>query len=233
MNVWNRLFTAVRGGLNELGETIADSQALRILDQEIRDTAEQIRHWKDELGEMTARQIVAQQQVAAGREQITQYEGYAAKALDAGDLALGRDVAARIAALEDDVAGQDVQAGLLQTRIDEMRAVIAQGENLLRRLRHQVDTVRATQSVQAAQMAVAERLQGTSGRVQTALDALERLRQKQSLDTARAQAQTQVERHAPDADDLDARLREAGILETPSRTDEVLERIRHKRPHAD
>jgi len=28
MNVWNRLFTAVRGGLNELGETIADRQIL-------------------------------------------------------------------------------------------------------------------------------------------------------------------------------------------------------------
>jgi hypothetical protein len=35
--LWRRLVTAVRGGVSELGEAIADSQALRILDEEIRD----------------------------------------------------------------------------------------------------------------------------------------------------------------------------------------------------
>ena len=36
-SIWSKLFTALRGGANEVGEAIVDQQALRILDQEIRD----------------------------------------------------------------------------------------------------------------------------------------------------------------------------------------------------
>ncbi|MGL5553451.1 MAG: PspA/IM30 family protein, partial [Plesiomonas shigelloides] len=43
MSIWKKLFTAVKGGVNEAAETIADSQALRILDQEIREAKEELR----------------------------------------------------------------------------------------------------------------------------------------------------------------------------------------------
>ncbi|RYD85933.1 MAG: PspA/IM30 family protein, partial [Sphingomonadales bacterium] len=33
MSVWGKLFTALRGGANEAAEAVADSQAMRILDQ--------------------------------------------------------------------------------------------------------------------------------------------------------------------------------------------------------
>ena len=36
-SIWSKLFTALRGGASEVGESIVDQQALRILDQEIRD----------------------------------------------------------------------------------------------------------------------------------------------------------------------------------------------------
>jgi len=37
MSIWAKVATAIRGGVSEAGEAIADNQALRILDQEIRD----------------------------------------------------------------------------------------------------------------------------------------------------------------------------------------------------
>lgn len=43
MNVWSKLLTALRGGANEMGEAMVDSQALRILDQEIRDADLELR----------------------------------------------------------------------------------------------------------------------------------------------------------------------------------------------
>ncbi|WP_205914804.1 PspA/IM30 family protein, partial [Pseudomonas viridiflava] len=36
-SIWKKLVTAVRGGASEVGESIADANAIRILDQEIRD----------------------------------------------------------------------------------------------------------------------------------------------------------------------------------------------------
>ena len=47
MTVWSKLLSALRGGANEVGEAIVDSQALRILDQEIRDADVELRKsWK-------------------------------------------------------------------------------------------------------------------------------------------------------------------------------------------
>ena len=41
MNIWSKMMTALRGGVNEAGEAIIDSQALRILDQEIHADSKQ------------------------------------------------------------------------------------------------------------------------------------------------------------------------------------------------
>ena len=38
MSIFKKLFTAVRGGATEVGEAIVDSQAIRILEQELRDS---------------------------------------------------------------------------------------------------------------------------------------------------------------------------------------------------
>ena len=37
MNIMEKMMTALRGGVNEAGEAVVESQALRILDQEVRD----------------------------------------------------------------------------------------------------------------------------------------------------------------------------------------------------
>ena len=54
MSVWGKLFTAVRGGANEAGEAIVDSQAMRILDQELRDTDNSLRKARGDLANMMA-----------------------------------------------------------------------------------------------------------------------------------------------------------------------------------
>ncbi len=60
MNVWSKLLAALRGGVNEAGEAIVDSQALRILDQEIRDADLELRKSKEALAEIMARQKLAE-----------------------------------------------------------------------------------------------------------------------------------------------------------------------------
>ena len=59
MNVWSKLLTALRGGANEMGEAMVDSQALRILDQEIRDADLELRKSKEALAEIMAKQKLA------------------------------------------------------------------------------------------------------------------------------------------------------------------------------
>lgn len=61
MTVWSKLLSALRGGANEVGEAIVDSQALRILDQEIRDADVELRKSREALASIMARHRLAQE----------------------------------------------------------------------------------------------------------------------------------------------------------------------------
>jgi phage shock protein A len=223
--LWHRLVTAVRGGVNELGEAIAETQALRILDQEIRDNDSELHRVRATLAETMARCKVAQEHLAAANTAIGEYEGYARKALKAGEDALLREIAAKISLLEIERDGHATRARDYADGIAHLRKVAAQFEANIKRLKQQVDTVRATESVQRAQAAVAQRREGSDVRVRTALDSLERIKRRQAERGAQLQA-AEALAGGRDDDALDAKLRRAGILAEDNGVDAVLARLK-------
>ena len=46
MSIFNKIFTALRGGASEIGETIIDANGIRIFEQEIRDSEKNIHEAK-------------------------------------------------------------------------------------------------------------------------------------------------------------------------------------------
>lgn len=223
--LWHRLVTAVRGGVNELGEAIAETQALRILDQEIRDNDAELHRVRATLAETMARCKVAQEHLAAANAALEEYEGYARKALKAGEDALLREIAAKIALIEIE---RDGHAGRVRDYTDgiaHLRKVAAQFEANIKRLKQQVDTVRATESVQRAQAAVAQRREGSDARVRTALDSLERIKRRQAERGVQLEAAEALS-GGRDDDALDAKLRRAGILADDNGVDAVLSRLK-------
>lgn len=225
--LWHRLVTAVRGGVNELGEAIADTQALRILDQEIRDNDAELHRVRAALAETMARYKVAQEHLAAANAKLDEYEGYALKALKAGEDALLREIAAKIALLEIERDGHASQASGYADGIAHLRKVATQYETNIKRLKQQVDTVRATESVQRAQVAVAQRREGSDVRVRTALDSLERIKRRQAERSAQLEAAEAIAGD-PHDDALDAKLRQAGIIADDDRAEAVLARLKQK-----
>lgn len=227
--LWRRLVTAVRGGVNELGEAIAESQALRILDQEIRDNDAELHRVRGTLAETMARCKVAQERLAAANAKLEEYEGYALKALKAGEDVLVREIAAKISLLEMERDGHANQAQEYALGIVHLRKVAGQFELTINRLKQQVDTVRATENVQRAQAAVASRREGSDLRVRTALDSLERIKRRQVERSAQFEANEAMSDDNGD-DTLDAKLRRAGIIADEDRTEAVLSRLK-KRNH--
>lgn len=223
--LWHRLLTAVRGGVNELGEAIAESQALRILDQEIRDNDSELHRVRATLAETMARYKVAQERLAVANAKLEDYDRYALKALKAGEDALAREIAAKIALLEIERDGHAGQMRGYADGIANLRKVAAQFESTINRLKQQVDTVRATESVQRAQAAVAQRREGSEVRVRTALDSLARIKRRQAERGAELEATGTM---ADEDDALDAKLRRAGIIADEDRTEAVLSRLKQK-----
>lgn len=227
MGVWGKLITALRGGVNEAGEAIIDTQALRILDQEIRDADAELRKSKEALAEIMAKQKLAEGRVKQLQAKIDEYEGYAFKALEVSDDKLAREVAEKIANLEATFeAERDAETAFSQSAND-LRNAITKSEANIRRLKQQVDTVKATDSVQKAQATVASRYSGSQNKMHTALESLERIKKKQAERSARMEAASEIESMESD-DVLDTKLRQAGFLAKEGSADNVLERLKKK-----
>lgn len=220
--------TALRGGVNEAGEAVVDSQALRILDQELRDAAEELKQSKDSLAAIMARQRLAEEKCVNLKKDIKQHESYALQALEKGDEALAREVAEKIADMENQLLTEtDAKKGFGES-VGKLRTAVQQTERNIKRMKQQVDTVKATENVQRAQAAVAERHSGSDSKLRTAMDSLDRIKEKQALKSAQINAASELAEATSDTS-LQAKLEEAGIAPNGHSADEILDRLKKKR----
>lgn len=225
MNIWAKMMTALRGGVNEAGEAIVDSQALRILDQEVRDAGEDLKRSKDSLAEIIAREKLADQKVKALQGKISEHEGYAIKALEKGDEALATEVAEKIADFENQLNQEQEAQAHFASQSSKLRTAIVQTERNIKRLKQQVDTVKATENVQRAQAAVSERHSGTESKMRTAMDSLERIKEKQALKAAQMAAAQELAAETSE-ESLQDKLEKAGISPAGHSAADVLARLK-------
>ncbi len=228
MSIWAKVTTAVRGGVSEAGEAIVDNQILRILDQEIRDADKELGKSKDALTGIIAKRKLADKKVEGLKSSLTEYEGYTMQALDKGDEALATEVAQKIAGIETELMGEEGVAKSYADSEAQLRKAVSHTDANLKRLKQQVDTVKATEKVQKAQAAVAARHSGAGSSMRSALDSLDRLKTKQAERAAKFEAASELAQSTEEVS-LDAKLKAAGIVDGGASGGDVLARLKAKR----
>lgn len=231
MSLLKKMTTAFRGAANEVGEEFVDSQALRILDQEIRDASSELRKSKESLADIMGKKKIAENSAKAVKEEIKKYEGYASDALDNDDEALAIECAEKVAGLEEELAPKAELASTFATSEGNLKGAIKQAETNLRRVQQQVDTVKATEQVQKAQAATAASAAGTNSGLSSASDSLERIKKRQAENAARFEAAQELA-DGNDSSDLDAKLKAAGIGGSSGGASNVLARLKAKKAKA-
>ena len=227
MSIWAKVATAVRGGVNEAGEAIVDNQALRILDQEIRDADSDLNKSKVALTEIIAKRKLADKKVESVKSSLAEYEGYAMEALKKGDETLAVEISEKIAGLETELSGEDGLAKSFSDSEAQLRRAVSQTEGNLKRLKQQVDTVKATEKVQRAQAAVAARNSGSDSSMRSAVDSLERLKTRQAERAAKFEAANELAESTEEVS-LEAKLKAAGIVDGGASGSDVLARLKEK-----
>ncbi|MEM9300775.1 MAG: PspA/IM30 family protein [Pseudomonadota bacterium] len=210
MSVWKKLMTAVKGGVNEAAESVADNQALRILDQEIREAKDELRRSDTALTQIMAKRKLAEQKVASLAASVDEYSNHARQASDKGDQELALECAQKVVELKGEQDAEQQYVDQFSASEKTLRSNISQAKNNLRRMEQQVDMVKATESVQKAQVAVSSRHLGANGKMKTAAESLQRIQARQQ------QSQAELEAAAELASDeagtgLEERLKAAGI----------------------
>lgn len=224
MSVWSKLITAVKGGANEAAEAVVDSQALRILDQEIREAKEELRKSDYALTQIIAKRKLSEQKIAGLEQSVTEYESHARKAAEKGDQTLALECAQKVVELRGQRDAEQEYLTQFQNSEKSLRQNISQAKANLRRMEQQVDMVKATESVQKAQVAVSSRHMGANSRMKTAAESLTRIQDRQKQRSAELEAANELAENESGSD-LEARLAEAGIKGGKGSADDELARI--------
>jgi len=223
MSVWRKLVTAVKGGATEAAQSVADSQAIRILEQEIREAKDELRKSDHARTQILAKCKLAQQKVDSLQTSIEQYEAHARKAIDT-DRQLALDCAQKVSDLRAEQDAEQKYLDQFKQSEKQLAGNIGQAKANLKRLEQQVDMVKATESVQKAQIAVSSRHLGANSKMKTATESLSRIQDKQNLRNAELQAAEELATEES-SDDLSKRLAEAGIAGGNTSADDELSRI--------
>lgn len=231
MSIFNKLITAIRGGASEAGQAIVDTQAIRILDQELRDSKKALNDAKTSLTAIMAEKMGVERKVKELQGKISEHEGYAIKAMDKNDDALALDVANKIAEFEYDL---NIQQGILdgyETKVTNLKKMIRQTERNIQGMEREISVVKTTEKVQKANELAAAKFSGSNSSLSSATDSLERIKARQQKREDQAAAALELESEE-NGDDLQARLKNAGIVDSDASGSSVLERLKQQRERA-
>jgi phage shock protein A len=228
MSIFNKLLTAVRGGATEVGEAIVDSQAIRILEQELRDSKKALNDAKTGLTSIMAEKMGVDRKVKDLAAKIKEHETYAIQAMDKGDEGLALDVANKIAEFEHELT---IQQGILdgyESKVTSLKKMIRQSERNIQAMDREVSVVKTTAKVQKANDLAAAKFSGSTSSLCSATDSLERIKARQQKREDQAAAAMEL-KSDESGDDLQARLKNAGIVDSGSSGSSILDRLKKQK----
>lgn len=224
MNILKKLMTAIRGGAREIGESVIDSNAMRIYEQEIEDARDHLNAARESLTEVMAREMQSKRSVSALQEKVAEHEGYAREALQQDNEALALQVAEKIASFEEELKQQQLSQTKYQAQVDKIKGQIRVAEKTIADHERELLMVKTTDSVQKATVTVSENIAANNSQLNSARESLDRIRRKQELLDDKLAAGEQVQAESGDQS-LQSQLAEAGIGGGSSSAS-VLERLK-------
>ncbi|MEW6982387.1 PspA/IM30 family protein [Colwelliaceae bacterium 6471] len=227
MSIFKKIMTAIRGGATEVGESIVDSNATRIFEQEIRDAENHLTKAKRDLTGVMAQQMAASREVDRIKREVVEHEGYAVQALEKNDETLALAVAEKIASLESELATQQQALDSFEGNANRLKELVKKSERQVAEYKRQLSMVKTTESVQKATSAITDNFSSSNSKLLNAKDSLERIKAKQQQFDDKMKAAELLESEDSDSS-LEAKLKEAGIGSQDASANSVLERLKAK-----
>lgn len=227
MGILNKIFTALRGGAREVGESIVDANGIRIFEQEIADAQKALGLAKHNLTEVMAKEMQTKRTLAAIDDSISEHEGFAGQALEKGNEGLALEIAEKIAQFENEKTEHDEVLATYSGSVATLKMQVKEAEKTIKENQRQLSMVKTTESVQKATMAVNTTLASNNSSMSSAKASLERIKQRQADRNDQLAAAKQLDNETSGGD-LKARMSEAGIGQSKSKGSDILERLKAK-----
>lgn len=210
MSILRSIFTAIRGGASEVGESIVDSQAMRILEQEIRDSKEGIAKAKQSLAKLKAREVGSSRQLKDLQDEEAEYTAKLKQCMAAGKEDLAAACAEKIGELRGDIAEKQTLVDQLSVETAKLYKIIEQRQKNIEKNEGEVEKLQTVMELSKTRSAMASAMptnDSSAKRVRTAMERVQKKATQQEDSMAADQWMADMESGA----DLDKQLTDAGI----------------------
>lgn len=225
MSILKNLFSAIKGNINTAGEAIVDSQAMTILDQEIREAKDGIAKATVSIRNLKAQAIKFDKQSLELAEDIKEYTAKAKGALDQGNEDLARKVAVKIAELTDEKTSADSQAQDLTEQTDRLYKIVKEREASIEKNKIELEKLKTYEQVQKTQVAVAAAMPSNDSGAKRVQRAMDRVKSRQQDVENKMDADKWLADLEGDAD-LDKALTDAGLSSSGTSADDILSKLK-------
>ncbi len=227
MSIFEKIFTAIRGGAREIGESIVDKNGVRIFEQEIKDADTALNKAKQDLTEVMAKEMQASRKIESLNADIKKHEEYVSSAVEKNNDELALEIAQKIAEFESDLDIQKKAQASFSAHVERLKGLIKQTNKALADMQRQLVMVKTTQNVQRATAAITQNYASGTSKLLTAKESLDRIKHKQQDLEDRLKAGEMLQGEF-DGKDLEEKLKKAGILQTDNKAQEILAAIKAK-----
>lgn len=177
--MFKTLITLVRGSAERAAESLADDNALLLLDQQMRDAARSVERAKRSLALAIAQDEQEKKRLEVVVAEIADLEVRIVAAMDAGRDALAREGAEGVAALEAERDASSTARTLFAAEIERLRNHVRQAESRLSALDRGRRIARASEAVRDLRKGRVEAASPYQSTLSDAEKTLSRLRQQQ------------------------------------------------------
>jgi phage shock protein A len=204
------LSTLVRGAAAEAEDAVFSANAIRVLEQQLREAAASLEHARKELACAMAHQSAETRSADALAKRVGELDLAIREALAADRADLAGEAAAALGAAEDEAGDRRHAIQRFDADIARLRRMVEDGRQRLLELRRGLETARAGDALRRAGANGRKAAALGSGSLREAEATLARIRQEQAREEDAAAALDLLDRSL-DGRALDEKLADAGI----------------------
>lgn len=228
MGILSNIVKAFKGGASEVGEAIVDANAVRILEQEIREADQAIHKAKQSLTQLKATEIKLKREVSSLEQDVSDYEAKAMQALEQGKEELAHEVAVRIADIESERDDKAAEYNTLKAEVTSINSMIRKREQTIQKNKRELDKIKTVEQLQKTTTQMSTNFAASGNSQHRVADALSRVKAKQQNWRDKVDAGEWMEEQTSSSD-LDSKLKAEGIGENNSSADDILARLKAKK----
>jgi len=225
MSILKNLIQAIKGGANEAGEAIVDSNLTRILEQDIRDDSDAINKAKQSLTNLKSTEINLKRKLDSLRQDVSDYEAKAIELIQNNNEALAMETAERIAEIETDLSDTRSDYEGLAKEVKGLNTLIKNRVKNLEKNKRELEKVKTVGELQKATSSINKNFASSDSTGNRVKDSLARVKDKQQKWKDRQEAGEWMDDESVSSD-LDSKLAKAGLGEKASSAGSVLDRLK-------